>query len=125
MNVEGGTLSLVNSGVLTAATTINVNGATLELDDSGLPRFASNRISPAASVTLNSGTLLLNSGNNVPALEQINNLVAAQGANGLSVATSGTLNIGNLVRTANQGTVNFTGLTLGYGGPGSGADFYR
>jgi autotransporter-associated beta strand protein len=127
-NLYGGGLTLRDGGTLTS-TTYNVNGGTLLLDNAGLSTV-SQRIPTAATVNLRGGTLTYTGGNNMTETGSIATTGGAAvnaliGANTITanIGTGATtdLVIGNLVRSAGQGTVNFTTSgTTGFNGQANG-----
>ncbi|CAN5238168.1 hypothetical protein BH11PLA2_BH11PLA2_09590 [soil metagenome] len=120
-NIRANSLTLIDAGALTGTTSVNVNYASLILDQSGLnPAGNLNpvRINPAAVVTLNGGTLQLNSGGSVDSSATFATLNVTQGHNTINVPQApisghGSITIGNLVLNADA-TINLTGGTGGF-----------
>lgn len=118
-NVLGGTLNFKDYGTALNSMVVNVNGASLQLDNTGLSAI-SQRLNSGAVINLNGGTLTvvgqagLNDTTNlgVTNLLQGANVITATATQLNSAAGSETLTIANLVRSAGA-TVNFTGTNLG------------
>ncbi len=117
-NVFSG-VTLRDSGTALNSGTVNINGATLTLDNTGL-KAISQRLSNTATVNMNTGTLAVlgQAGlNDTTALGTVNllqgsNVITGTATQLNAAAGSETLTIGNLVRSAGA-TVNFTGVNLG------------
>jgi autotransporter-associated beta strand protein len=126
-NVQGAGLILKDSGTL-ASLVVNVGGATLTLDNTGLSDNAS-RISSNALINLNSATLAYNGANYLTSTETLGatgaGVTSAQGLNTLVVtppaaATNNrtVLTVGTLTRSTGSSVV-FAGTGLGSAVPGN------
>ncbi|MEZ0276919.1 MAG: autotransporter-associated beta strand repeat-containing protein, partial [Roseimicrobium sp.] len=119
----GGTTGLENDAALVNTTSIDINQATLSLNNnSSLQTNNNNRINDAATITLRGGTLTLNGRVNTATSEVLGALTVAQGGNTISSNWGGTgtfgtfssadLTFASFSRAAGT-TVNFTGSNLG------------
>ena len=130
-NILGGALTLQDSGTL-ASTTLNLNGAALNLINNGLVNINS-RVSSGALITMNNGIIATtganNAGSNVTLGTTGAGVTLATGANAFSVTAPGAatgntavLNIGNITRTAGA-TAVFAGTGLGSSVIGNAQEF--
>ena len=119
--VNGGTLSLRDSGALTGTSAINIDYGQLILDNTGLSDSTS-RISSTVPINLNGGTFTvaargaIDSENigTVSLLQGFNQILLSQYNNSIQNG-SFALNVGNLVQSSPAATLNFptSGVTLG------------
>ncbi len=115
--VRAGTLSLRDSGALSGTSSVEVQNATLQFDNSYLSNVA-NRIAPTVPVTLRGGTINLTGAAGQVASQTINALTIGHGQNTISSNAGGgganEVNIGNLIRSANSGAVINFGQNYGF-----------
>lgn len=109
--ISAGTLSLRDSGKLGGTSAVDVNYGTLQFDNGYLSNI-SNRLNPAAPVTLRGGTINITGAAAQVASQTINSLTLAEGLNNFtSNAGGGGANeilVGNLQRAVSSGaTINF------------------
>ncbi|HEV7949805.1 MAG TPA: autotransporter-associated beta strand repeat-containing protein, partial [Glaciihabitans sp.] len=117
-----GTTSLENDATLLTTSSIDVNYATLSLNNnSSLQTSNNNRIGDAIPIALRTGTIIYNGRLTTAATETLGAMTLAQGANGLSSnigggsVNSADLTIASLTRAPGT-TLNFTGTNLGQQG---------
>ena len=119
-NVLGGTLTFKDFGTALNSATVNVNGATLSLDNTGLADIGQ-RIASGATMNLNGGTVAgdrpggqqrPHDARARPSCSRASNIITGHRHQLNNAAGSETLTIGSLVRSAGA-TVNFTGTNLG------------
>ncbi|MEA3207689.1 MAG: hypothetical protein QOE70_746 [Chthoniobacter sp.] len=119
-NVVGGNLTLRDSGALTGTSAINLNFATLQLDNTGLTDNTA-RVTTSVPVTFKGGTLSINGRQGVNDTETINTIFDS-GANTVAVASG--LGNGSFALTTlsnptvaafhpSNATVNFTPNSVG------------
>ncbi|EDY18785.1 autotransporter-associated beta strand repeat protein [Chthoniobacter flavus Ellin428] len=119
----GGTLQLQDDATILNTSSIDLNAATLLLNNnSSLQRAVYDRVGDATPITLRDGTIQFNGKVSDPSTETMGAVTSAQGANTISVNTGGTGTAGaftsadvtfaSLTRLAGT-TVNFTGSNLG------------
>jgi autotransporter-associated beta strand protein len=125
----GGNLVLQDDATILNTPTIDINYATLQLNNnSSLQRAIYDRVGDNTAITLRGGTLRFDGKVSDPATETFGALVSAQGANTVTVNTGGTgtsgaitsadVTFASLARQAAT-TVNFTGSNLGQQGNNS------
>ena len=112
--VRGGTLQLRDEARIANTSQVDINYATLLLDNGYLAGY-SNRVNPAADVNMRGGTLDLRGGPGVYSQENLAVVNLLQGQNTVNINAGGSgvgeVVVGNLVRS--PGT--FLSLTTGYG----------
>jgi autotransporter-associated beta strand protein len=119
----GGTLTLQDDATILNTSSIDLNAATLILNNNGSLQTANyNRIGDSIPITLRDGTLQFTGKVADVSTETFGALMLAQGANTITVATGGNgsgaissadITFASLTRAADT-TVNFTGTSLGY-----------
>lgn len=115
--IGGSTVTLIDAGTMQNTTSITLNYAGLNLNQSGNnPAGNTNplRIPAAAPVTMRGSTLTLTPGGSSDSTTTINSVTANEAHNTLAVpqpqvGSIGVLTIGNLVHTNLDSTMNFTG----------------
>ena len=122
----GGTLQLQDDATILNTSSIELNAATLTLNNnSSLQRAVYNRIGDSTPITLRDGTITFTGKVSDPSYEIFGALTAAQGANTITSNTGGLGTAGALasaditfasITRAAGTTVNFTGTTLGQQG---------
>ncbi|NBV85054.1 MAG: hypothetical protein EBS01_02035, partial [Verrucomicrobia bacterium] len=122
---SGGALNLENDASLLNTTGIELNTATLALNNnSSLFVQNNNRISDTAGITLRSGAITLNGRAKMAATERMGDVVSSLGANAFTVTpntgttgmyASAELTLSSLTRNFGS-TVNFSGTSLGLQG---------
>lgn len=124
MYQEGGTVTLINGGAFTGASSITVNGSTFVLDNTGMSDSTS-RIPAAAPIYMNGGTFQVNArqvveNENIGTVNPISgqNVFYINQDNGNSQTGSYSLTLANLVNTPasnnsvpSGGIVSFQGTT--------------
>ena len=114
--VRSGTLSLRDSGALSGTQGVEVQNATLQIDNSGLSNLAS-RVAQTAPVTLKGGTVNLTGAAGQIAQQTFHTVTLAAGRNDFTSNAGGSgvnvLEIGNLVRPASGGA--FLNFNQNYG----------
>lgn len=118
----GGTTALESDATILNSSSIDINGATLQLNNNNALQYQNNnRIGDAIPITLRDGTISVTGRISTAATESLGTVTSDQGSNTITAtATAGTiysmdLSIANLVRNAGT-TVNFTGTNLGQQG---------
>lgn len=126
----GGTLALENDATLLTTSSIDLNHATLALNNNnGFQISNNNRVGDSIPITLRSGTIAYTARLSAAGTETLGAVTAAQGANGISSSivtstiTSADLTIASLTRQPGT-TVNFSGSNLGQQG-NSGRIFFN
>ena len=114
--INAGTLILRDSGKLSGTSSVDINYATLQLDDSYLANVP-NRIPAGTAVTLRGGTVNLTGAAGQLAAQTFNTLTLAEGRNDFTSNAGGSganeLTVGNLVRA--NGTGAFLNAQQTYG----------
>ncbi len=125
----GGTLQLQDDSTILNTTSIDINAATLTLNNnSSLQRAVYDRVGDTTPITLRDGTIIFSGKVSDPSSETFGALTSAQGANVVTANTGGTgtagaftsvdLTFASLTRNAGT-TINFTGSNLGQQGNNS------
>ena len=122
----GGTLQLQDDASILNTSSIDLNAATLTLNNnSSLQRAIYNRVGDTTPITMRDGTISFTGKVSDPSYEVFGAVTSAQGANTITVNTGGTGTAGALASadvtfaslTRGVGTtVNFTGTSLGQQG---------
>ncbi len=94
VQINGGGLTLLDSGTLASASSVALNYATLTLDNTGLSNM-SDRLSNSAPLTLRGGTLVIKGRAATASTETLGNLLLAEGLSTLTLTPGGT-NINSL-----------------------------
>lgn len=122
----GGGLTLQDDATILNSLTININAATLLLNNNAsLQRAVYDRVGDTAAIFLRDGTLSFTGKVSDPSYEVFGALTSAQGANTITATAGGTgtagalnsvdLTFASLTRNAGT-TINFTGTNLGQQG---------
>lgn len=115
--VRGGNLTLRDSGLLSGTSGINVQNATLQLDNGYLSNVP-NRILPTTPVSLYGATVNLTGAAAQVATQTFNSVTLAGGLNSFTSNAGGSganeVSIGNLSRAANSGAIVTFNQTYGF-----------
>ncbi|EDY20580.1 autotransporter-associated beta strand repeat protein [Chthoniobacter flavus Ellin428] len=102
--INGGVLNLLDSGSLSATTSIEIDNATLQINNQGILGLA-DRINDSAPVTLNSGNITFLGRQQTASTETLGNVTLASGINTIQVSPGGT--------GVNSATLTLTSLQKG------------
>ncbi|GEP44951.1 autotransporter-associated beta strand repeat-containing protein [Brevifollis gellanilyticus] len=117
--INGGATTLRDDASFSGTSGIDINFASLTLDNNTSTTDLSNRIRDAAAITLRGGTLAFQGRVQTASSEQVGVVTLAQGNSFLNSTVGGTginsadLMLAGLNRTTGGGTVNFTAATGG------------
>lgn len=117
--INGGATTLRDEGSFSGTSAIDINFATLTLDNNTSTTDLADRVVDGAAITLRGGTLAFQGRAQTASSEQVGVVTLAQGNSFLNSVVGGTginsaeLRLAGLNRTTGGGTVNFTAATGG------------